>query len=98
MEAKPGDIGIIDGYCDRDPERDQVEITFHYSAFVGEVPELASVSGGPGTIATPISQLRLLPDVFEYTAWTWRDGYAGGGNGVQYRRKARLWEWTPAGA
>jgi len=95
MEAKQGDIGIIEGFCDREPQDDEIQITFHYSAFVGEAPELASVSGGPGTIATPISELRLLPDPFEYIAWTWRDGRASGGNGVQYLRKARLWEWTP---
>ena len=90
-----GSIGIIDGFCDRDPEDDEVEITFNYSAYVGECPELASVSGGPGTIATSISELRLTDEVYTYGAWMWRDGSPGAGNGLYYKRKARLWEWYP---
>ena len=96
--ASAGDVGIIDGFCDADPEDDKVQITFHPSAYVGGFPEVASVSGGPGTIGTPVSQWSLTGEVFFYTAWMWRDGFPGGGKGVRYQRKARLWEWTPCPA
>jgi hypothetical protein len=93
--ATVGSIGIINGTCDTDPEDDDVEITFNYSAFVGDSPEVASVSGGPGTIATPIGELRLTEEVYIYVAWMWQGGLPGAGKGRHYKRKARLWEWFP---
>jgi hypothetical protein len=91
-----GSIGIIDGDTDRD-HSNSVSITFCFSAYVGaeSAGVMASVSGGPGTIATPVEQLQLTSETISYPAWMWKDGYARADNAYHYTRRARLWEWTP---
>jgi hypothetical protein len=90
-----GSIGIIDGATGR-AFVDSVSITFRFSAFVTDGPlgEVASCSGGPGTIATPVTQLSLTPEIHSYEARMSRDCDSCG-LACYYQRKARLWEWRP---
>jgi hypothetical protein len=69
----------------------EASITFNFSAHVDDY--LVSCSGGPGTISTDLCKLRPTTEVVIVKAWRFRDGYAGAGRGVDYRREARVWEW-----
>jgi hypothetical protein len=90
-----GSIGIIHGATGR-AFIDSVRITFRFSAVVADGPlgEVASCSGGPGTMATPVTQLSLTSEIHSYEACMSRDrdscDFAS-----SYKRKARMWKWTP---
>jgi hypothetical protein len=94
-----GAIGIIDGITDEECE-EYAAITFNYSAFRGrdskysKGPEYCSCSGGPGTVATPVSELRGTGETYTYTAWRWMDRPRADG-GESYQVKVTLWEWAP---
>jgi hypothetical protein len=94
-----GSIGIIDGVTDEE-RKDSAAITFNFSAFRGRSskyskdPEYCSCSGGPGTVATPVSELRPTGEAYTYTAWRWRDLPRADG-GESYRVTVTLWEWAP---
>jgi|GEM_PF-4767242 len=94
-----GSVGIIDGVTDEECE-ESAAITFNFSAFRGRSskyskgPEYCSCSGGPGTVATPVSELRPTGETYTYTAWRWRDLPRADG-GEPYLVTATLWEWAP---
>ena len=89
--CKAGDLGIVEGEVG--VHRDEAGITFGWYAdgpHVGrERPsstEFADCSGGPATIATPMSQLRATGDVIVHWAWKWGPNGAGAGNGTSRDR------------
>lgn len=94
-----GSIGIIGGITDEEC-REYAAITFNFSAFRGrdskysKGPECCACSGGPGTVATPVSELRPTGETYTYTAWQWRDLPRADG-GESYRVTVTLWEWAP---
>jgi hypothetical protein len=91
-----GSIGIIDGFTEQEYPED-VQITFNYRAFIGSSrggPEFASVSGGPGTTATPVSELVKIGRT-TVNCWRWKDGIPGAGRGISYDRECDLWAWIP---
>lgn len=94
-----GKIGVIEGRTDKE-YKDNVEITFNYSCFRGKSsacsdgPEYVSCSGGPGTIATPVSELKPTNETTKIRVWRWKDVPRGGG-GVDYEIEVPVWEWTP---
>jgi hypothetical protein len=94
-----GSIGIIGGITDAECG-EFAAITFNYSAFRGRDskycrgPEYCSCSGGPGTVATPVSELKATGETYTYTAWRWRDLPRADG-GESYRVTVTLWEWAP---
>ena len=87
-----GSFGIINGSVEHDI-KDFAQITFHYSAFIDD--RCASISGGPGTIATPIGELQATNKTLRIDAWQWKDGISGGGRGRYYKRECRVWDWYP---
>jgi hypothetical protein len=95
----PGSIGIIDGVTDEECE-ESAAITFNFSAFRGrdskysKGQEFCSCSGGPGTVATPVSELRPTGETHTYTAWRWLDLPRADG-GESYWVTVTLWEWAP---
>ena len=88
-----GDIGIIDGMVQENATED-VQITFRYSAF--NDGEVCSVSGGPGTISTPITELFRMPGQKEIVFWRWKHGIPGANRGCHYQKLVPVWGWTPS--
>ncbi len=94
-----GSIGIIGGITDEECE-ESASITFNFSAFRGrdskysKGPEHCSCSGGPGTTATPVSELRPTGETHTYTAWRWRE-YPQADGGEAYQVTVTLYEWAP---
>ena len=88
-----GDIGIIGGMV-QENATENVQITFRYSAF--NDGEVCSVSGGPGTISTPITELFRMPDQRMVTFWRWKNGIPGSGRGCRYQRMVPVWGWNPS--
>jgi hypothetical protein len=96
--VKDGAIGIINGVVGTYP--DHLEITFNYSAFRGPNnarsggPEYVSVSGGPGSMFTPIAELSATDETAEIWFWRWKDIPRAQG-GEHYQLAVPLWEWAP---
>lgn len=97
---EPGKIGIIDGEVGKDIT-DFVRITFNFSCFRGKSsaysngPEFVSCSGGPATIATPVTDLKPTGETIEIIAWKWK-GLPRAGGGENYRVEVPVWEWAPS--
>lgn len=87
-----GSYGFIDGAV-KEEYLVSVEITFNSVPFVDD--SFCSASGGPGSIATPITELRPTNDRVALRCWRWRDGHARAHNGVEYMRVSRVWDWYP---
>jgi hypothetical protein len=94
-----GKIGIIGGRVGEEIT-DGCSITFNYSAFRGRSSKYApasdpiyvQVSGGPGTILTPVSQLEPTGEKVSVWFWRWQD-IARAHGGEQYRLDVPLWRW-----
>jgi hypothetical protein len=91
--VKVGDYGFIDGGV-REEYLTSVQITFNSVPFVDE--SFCSASGGPGSIATPISELKPTDERVALLCWRWSDGRAAAHNGAEYMRVCRVWDWYPA--
>jgi hypothetical protein len=87
-----GAYGFIDGAVNGE-HLISVEITFNSVPFVDE--SYCSASGGPGSIATPIAELKPTSDRVALRCWRWNDGYARAHNGSEYMRVCRVWDWYP---
>jgi hypothetical protein len=94
-----GSIGIIGGVTDEEC-KESASIIFNFSAFRGrdskysKGQECCSCSGGPGTIATPVCELRPTGETHTYSAWRWLD-FPRADGGESYRVTVTLWEWAP---
>lgn len=91
--VKVGDYGFIDG-CVCEEYLISVNITFNTVPFVDE--SFCSASGGPGSIATPISELKATDERVALRCWRWTDGRARAHYGAEYIRVCRVWDWYPA--
>jgi hypothetical protein len=90
--VKVGDYGFVDG-CVGEEHLISVQITFNSVPFVDE--SFCSASGGPGSIATPISELKPTQERVGMCCWRWSDGRACAHNGAEYIRVCRVWDWYP---
>jgi len=96
-----GQIGIINGTVGVH-RTDDCQITFRYTCFRGrsaeydgnQAPEHVECSGGPGTIFTPVGELRPTTETIVVTCWRWKSLPCAGG-GTSYRIEVPVWEWTP---
>jgi hypothetical protein len=59
-------------------------------------PRVCSCSGGPGTIMTPVSDLRRTGKMRMTRYWRWKT-YPKRDGGEEYAELAWIWEWTPGG-
>lgn len=105
-----GKIGIINGIVGREIT-DYASITFNYSCFRGknskysDGPEFVSCSGGPGTIATPVGELKpsvvvddngnLRQETTVIWAWRWKKDLPRSSGGEYYQVTVPVWEWPP---
>ncbi|GEA16717.1 hypothetical protein E308F_29630 [Moorella sp. E308F] len=97
---KKGAIGIIEGYTDQE-YKDAVRIIFNvWSCFRGKSSkyntssEFVECSGGPGTIATPVSELKPTNETIQLKVWRWKDIPREAG-GEEYFVTVPIWEWSP---
>jgi hypothetical protein len=90
--VKVGDYGFIDGGA-RDEYLVSVQITFNSVPFIDE--SYCSASGGPGSIDTPIVELKPTAERVALRCWRWNDGHARAHNGSEYMRVCRVWDWYP---
>jgi len=90
--VKVGDCGFIDG-CVTEEYLISVQITFNSVPFVDE--RFSSASGGPGSIATAITELKPTSERVAVRCWRWSDGHARAHNGAEYIRVCRVWDWYP---
>lgn len=99
-ELPLGSIGIVDGAIGH-PIEESCSITFGYRAHIGPTglwqarPLIwSSVSGGPGTIRTPITELTFTGEWITINAWRWRN-HAEANGGEDYRLDVPLFDWHP---
>jgi hypothetical protein len=90
--VKLGAFGFVDGCVDEE-YLILVQITFNSEPFVDE--RFCSASGGPGSIATPVTELKPTSERAELRCWRWSDGRARAHNGRRYMRVCRVWDWYP---
>src|ERR1051325_7830748 len=75
--ARPGAVGVVGGILGETPE--DLHIVFGImgafrGASFGRAPDrYVSVSGGPGTIATPAHRLRPTETLEKVRFWRWKD-------------------------
>lgn len=96
--VRPNTYGFIGGDTEADSDSD-VQITFNSQPFVGRTymgPEVCSASGGPGTISTPVWELRETGDTVKLDCWRWKNGVPEADNGDYYKRTCRIWDWYPS--
>jgi len=89
---KVGALGFIDGCVNRE-YLISVQITFNSVPFLDS--QFCSASGGPGSIATPITELKPTRERVAMPCWMWKDGRRGAHKGVHYERTCRIWDWYP---
>lgn len=89
---KIGSLGFIDGSVNSEYLL-TVQITFNSVPFTDW--QYCSASGGPGSIATPVSELKPTHERVQMTCWMWKDGFARAHNGAEYLRTCRVWDWYP---
>jgi hypothetical protein len=89
-----GSIGVINGVIAQYPVDGHASIVFNHSTFRDE--GTVSSSGGPGTVATDLTELRATKEMTNLLVWRWKDGFAGAGNGRSYTVKVPVWEWNPS--
>jgi hypothetical protein len=87
-----GSFGFIDGAVNAE-YLISVEITFNSVPFLDDL--YCSASGGPGSIATPIMELRATHERVALRCWRWKNGLACAHNGAEYLRVCRVWDWYP---
>ena len=100
--APAGSIGIIEGVVGK--FRTEYNITFNCKTpFRGKSSGdknnsemIVSCSGGPGTIATPASELVDTKHNVTQDFWRWKTTPQKDGSETYYKA-IRLWEWGPAG-
>lgn len=90
--VKSGDYGFIEG-CVGLEYAVGVPLTFNKIPFVGN--GFCCGSGGPGTIETPVSQLKPTNRLKRFRCWRWKDNRARIHNSQEYLRFCRVWEWYP---
>jgi len=90
--VKVGDYGFIDGGVNEE-YLVSVQITFNSVPFIDD--SYCSASGGPGSIATRITELQPTDERVALLCWRWSDGHARAHNGSEYLRVCRVWEWSP---
>jgi len=99
-EANAGDIGVLGGFVDQ-PLPGEGPITFNASTFRGPSQNgriVVQVSGGPGSISTPLAELTKTGQPIQLPVWQWRNGIPGRGRAQPYTVTVPLWDWTPGGA
>jgi hypothetical protein len=87
-----GELGLIDGGS---PGVGHVRILFKASMFRERSTGAVSCSGGPGTIATPIVDLKPTDEQLVTDAWDWDERGPGQDHGVWYQVTVPIWEWEP---
>jgi hypothetical protein len=96
-EANAGDIGVLGGFVDQ-PLPGEGSITFNPSTFRGPSQNgriVVQVSGGPGSISTPLAELTKTGQPIQLPVWQWRNGVPGRGRAQPYTVTVPLWDWTP---
>jgi hypothetical protein len=96
-EADADDIGVLGDFVGQ-PAPGEGSITFHPSTFRGPSRDgriLVRVSGGPGSISTPLAELTKTSQLVQLPVWRWRDGVPGRGRTQPYTVTVPLWDWTP---
>jgi hypothetical protein len=86
-----GAIGVIDGVIGQ--LRPELGITFNASTFRDD--RVVSCSGGPGTIATPASELHPTGETVELRVWRFKGGHREAHNDEHYTVTVPLWSWRP---
>jgi hypothetical protein len=86
-----GAIGVIEGVIGQ--RRPELEITFNASTFRDD--HIVSCSGGPGSIATPASELHPTGETVELRVWRFKDGHREAHNDEHYTVTVPLWSWRP---
>ncbi|NKB55083.1 MAG: hypothetical protein GKS00_01995 [Alphaproteobacteria bacterium] len=71
---------------------DGSNITFNARAFFDG--RRCSCGGGPGTVVTPLCELRPTDSIREQKFWRWRD-FPRAGGGVDFRLSVPVWDWFP---
>jgi len=87
--AKPGDLGILDGKVGAPEE--EYSIIFNCEGKAHRDYKV-SCSGGPGTIATPTTELIYTGEYIDFVFWRWKDRPRKDG-GEPYTLHVPLWIW-----
>lgn len=78
-----GSVGVVDILLPTEPPNTHARLIF-------------GGGSGPGTIATPLSELKATEDTTTLrVAKGWRDGIAGAGRLEYHDVMVPVWEWTP---
>lgn len=92
-ELAVGKVGILDGIIGQPSGTGGASIMFNPRVYRDGTR--VSVSGGPGTIWTPYSELRPTGETRTVRAWRFTDGRRAAGNGEDYTIDVPVWDWYP---